>query len=87
MGFLGDSSQSRCDRCCDRIGRCDMYRSGGEGRGAAAASEAVLLYDRLFSAVIEVSAVIRITAASSIAAAVPVSTVFPCFPLQGLSCG
>ena len=28
---LGDSFRSRCDRRCDRFGRCDTYRSGGGG--------------------------------------------------------
>ena len=48
-------------------------------------------YDRSVSAAIKVSTAIKVSAAirrcDCIAAAASVSTVFPCFPLQGLSCG
>ena len=49
-------------------------------------------YDASFSAAINVAAAIEVAAAihrcdTIAAAAAPVSTVFPCFPLQGLSCG
>ena len=45
----------RCDRPCDRLGRCDTYRSGGRKKkgGRAAASEAVSLSFTAIAAAID----------------------------------